>query len=104
MIPPAFSRPKQIKQVWCPVCSRPFATKFNLRIHMRDKHSVSHDLFVCPHCGKVMKNKSCLRVHMYQKHNNGREVQFAINNEAQGTASDLKDSVEEAPEVFSLQD
>ncbi|XP_034232156.1 longitudinals lacking protein, isoforms H/M/V-like isoform X3 [Thrips palmi] len=105
MIPPAFTRPKQIKQVWCPVCSRPFATKFNLRIHMRDKHSVSHDLFVCPHCGKVMKNKSCLRVHMYQKHNNGREQQFALNNEAQGTASDhLKGNIEETPEDFSLQD
>lgn len=104
MIPPFFSRPKRIIQVWCPVCSRPFATKFNLRIHMRDKHSVSHDLFVCPHCGKVMKNKSCLRVHMYQKHNNVKDHQFSVAGEVEASGSEIKEYAEPTREVFSIQD
>jgi len=52
----------------CPVCGRVFVSKFNLRVHMRDKHSGSQDSFVCSLCGKTLKNKSCLRVHMYQRH------------------------------------
>lgn len=71
---------------------------------MRDKHSVSHDLFVCPHCGKVMKNKSCLRVHMYQKHHNGREKQFVGTDEAQSGVSEFKDRVEDSTEGFPIQD
>ncbi|XP_021914812.1 broad-complex core protein isoforms 1/2/3/4/5-like isoform X5 [Zootermopsis nevadensis] len=52
----------------CPLCSRGFRNKFNLKVHMRDVHGDDQGPFFCPHCGKQVKNKSCLRVHQYRHH------------------------------------
>lgn len=52
----------------CPLCSRGFRNKFNLKVHMRDVHGDDQGPFFCPHCAKQVKNKSCLRVHQYRHH------------------------------------
>ncbi|KAJ9594260.1 hypothetical protein L9F63_014316, partial [Diploptera punctata] len=52
----------------CPLCSRVFVNKFNLKVHIRDVHSLDRGPFSCVQCGKQVKNRSCLRVHIYQQH------------------------------------
>jgi hypothetical protein len=52
----------------CPLCPRVFVNKFNLKVHIRDVHSVDQGPFSCSQCGKQVKNRSCLRVHVYQQH------------------------------------
>ncbi|XP_069692404.1 modifier of mdg4-like isoform X9 [Periplaneta americana] len=52
----------------CPLCTRSFRNKFNLKVHMRDVHGDDQGPFSCPQCGKQVKNRSCLRVHLYRRH------------------------------------
>lgn len=39
--------------------------RYNLKVHVRDKHEDSSINLDCDICGKTMRNRSCLRVHMY---------------------------------------
>ncbi|KAJ3661085.1 hypothetical protein Zmor_005504 [Zophobas morio] len=57
--------PDQKVYVYCPYCCRKFVNRYNLKVHIRDKHEDSPMNLDCRICGKVMRNKSCLRVHMY---------------------------------------
>ena len=58
----------------CPLCSRGFKNKFNLKVHMRDVHGDDQGPFLCPRCGKQVKNRSCLRVHLYRRHQALRNI------------------------------
>ncbi|XP_050308595.1 broad-complex core protein isoforms 1/2/3/4/5-like isoform X2 [Anthonomus grandis grandis] len=61
--------------VFCPYCCRKFVNKYNLKVHIRDKHeSMSTDLD-CQVCGKTMRNLSCLRVHLY--HHRKQQIESA---------------------------
>ncbi|KAL3284908.1 hypothetical protein HHI36_019042 [Cryptolaemus montrouzieri] len=51
--------------VYCPYCERKFVNRYNLKVHVRDKHEDSTINLDCDVCGKTMRNRSCLRVHMY---------------------------------------
>ncbi|XP_049819902.1 protein tramtrack, beta isoform isoform X2 [Aethina tumida] len=51
--------------VFCPYCCRKFVNRYNLKVHVRDKHESSPQILDCSICGKTMRNQSCLRVHMY---------------------------------------
>ncbi|KAK9877162.1 hypothetical protein WA026_016904 [Henosepilachna vigintioctopunctata] len=51
--------------VYCPYCERKFVNRYNLKVHVRDKHEDSTTNLDCDVCGKTMRNRSCLRVHMY---------------------------------------
>lgn len=50
---------------FCPYCQKEFVNRYNLKVHIRDKHDMSNMNLDCVVCGKTMRNKSCLRVHMY---------------------------------------
>ena len=52
----------------CSFCLRTFVNNANLKIHIRDVHSVNKGPFVCNICGKVVKNRGSLRVHTYRFH------------------------------------
>ncbi|XP_023709917.1 broad-complex core protein isoforms 1/2/3/4/5 isoform X8 [Cryptotermes secundus] len=60
--------PSAVYIMECPLCSRGFRNKFNLKVHMRDVHGDDQGPFSCPECGKQVKNRSCLRVHLYRRH------------------------------------
>ncbi|XP_044732719.1 protein tramtrack, beta isoform-like isoform X1 [Chrysoperla carnea] len=50
----------------CSLCNKKFVNRYNLKIHMRDKHSpAEQESLTCELCGKTMRNQSCLRVHKY---------------------------------------
>ncbi|KAJ8951371.1 hypothetical protein NQ318_009307 [Aromia moschata] len=51
--------------VYCPYCCRKFVNRYNLKVHVRDKHEDNSMDLDCHICGKTMRNQSCLRVHMY---------------------------------------
>ncbi|XP_074038279.1 uncharacterized protein isoform X2 [Leptinotarsa decemlineata] len=51
--------------VFCPYCCRKFVNRYNLKVHVRDKHEANSTDLDCQICGKTMRNQSCLRVHMY---------------------------------------
>nr|CAH7752114.1 unnamed protein product [Callosobruchus chinensis] len=51
--------------VFCPYCYRKFVNRYNLKVHVRDKHERKVTDLDCHVCGKTMRNQSCLRVHMY---------------------------------------
>ncbi|XP_028163099.1 uncharacterized protein LOC114354749 isoform X1 [Ostrinia furnacalis] len=51
--------------VKCPSCHRFFANRYNLKVHIRDKHDTREGTLQCDICHKRMRNPSCLRVHMY---------------------------------------
>ncbi|KAL0851853.1 hypothetical protein ABMA28_000150 [Loxostege sticticalis] len=51
--------------VKCPSCHRFFANRYNLKVHIRDKHDTREGTLQCDICQKRMRNPSCLRVHMY---------------------------------------
>ncbi|KAI8431261.1 hypothetical protein MSG28_001289 [Choristoneura fumiferana] len=51
--------------VKCPSCHRFFANRYNLKVHIRDKHDTREGTLQCEICNKRMRNPSCLRVHMY---------------------------------------
>ncbi|KAG6446957.1 zinc finger and BTB domain-containing protein 14 [Manduca sexta] len=51
--------------VKCPNCHRFFANRYNLKVHIRDKHDTREGTLQCDICQKRMRNPSCLRVHMY---------------------------------------
>uniref|UniRef100_A0A2H1W0Y4 SFRICE_015453 n=1 Tax=Spodoptera frugiperda TaxID=7108 RepID=A0A2H1W0Y4_SPOFR len=51
--------------VKCPSCHRYFANRYNLKVHIRDKHDTREGTLQCDICQKRMRNPSCLRVHMY---------------------------------------
>ena len=48
----------------CPICSKEFRRKDNLRVHMRNKHKIG-DPTVCRHCG--MSFRSYLRLNEHTK-------------------------------------
>ncbi|XP_030765986.1 protein abrupt-like isoform X2 [Sitophilus oryzae] len=52
-------------QVNCPYCCRKFVNRYNLKVHVRDKHETNATDLDCQICGKTMRNQSCLRVHLY---------------------------------------
>jgi hypothetical protein len=52
----------------CPYCMRVFVNNTNLKIHIRDVHSVDKGPFMCNECGKIVKNRGSLRVHTYRIH------------------------------------
>jgi hypothetical protein len=52
----------------CPYCMRVFVNNTNLKIHIRDVHSVDKGPFICNKCGKLVKNRGSLRVHTYRFH------------------------------------
>jgi hypothetical protein len=49
----------------CPLCQRIFANRYNLKVHIRDKHDSAKKTIQCNLCQKRMRNQSCLRVHLY---------------------------------------
>ncbi|KOB74937.1 Protein tramtrack, beta isoform, partial [Operophtera brumata] len=49
--------------VKCPSCHRFFANRYNLKVHIRDKHDTREGTLQCEICQKRMRNPSCLRVH-----------------------------------------
>ncbi|PSN54215.1 Zinc finger protein 32 [Blattella germanica] len=63
-----WSVPGSAQNATCPFCTRSFVNNANLKIHVRDVHSVNKGPFVCGICGKVVKNKGSLRVHVYRFH------------------------------------
>ncbi|XP_057657305.1 protein abrupt-like isoform X3 [Diorhabda carinulata] len=52
-------------KVYCPYCCRKFVNRYNLKVHVRDKHEANAKDMDCQICGKTMRNQSCLRVHLY---------------------------------------
>lgn len=51
--------------VKCASCNRIFANRYNLKVHVRDKHDTLEGTLQCHICNKSMRNPSCLRVHLY---------------------------------------
>ncbi|VVC86165.1 unnamed protein product [Leptidea sinapis] len=76
--------------VKCPSCHRFFANRYNLKVHIRDKHDTREGTLQCDICQKRMRNPSCLRVHMYhhrkqaaylaQLGGQGDSMRNAVNN------------------------
>lgn len=55
--------------VWCPVCGKQISNKYNLRIHVRDKHEQQHGTRpICAVCRRNFKNANSLRVHTIKQH------------------------------------
>ncbi|XP_059055098.1 zinc finger and BTB domain-containing protein 14-like [Achroia grisella] len=76
--------------VKCPSCHRFFANRYNLKVHIRDKHDTREGTLQCEICQKRMRNPSCLRVHMYhhrkqaaylaQLSSQGDQMQHVVQN------------------------
>ncbi|RZC40901.1 tramtrack, beta isoform-like [Asbolus verrucosus] len=64
--------------VYCPYCCRKFVNRYNLKVHIRDKHEDNPIDLDCRICGKVMRNRSCLRVHMYHHRKQQLEATCAV--------------------------
>ncbi|XP_077293695.1 uncharacterized protein LOC143916454 [Arctopsyche grandis] len=56
---------RKVGNYQCLLCHRLFTSRYNLKIHMRDKHYSVEDTLQCHICQKRMRNPSCLRVHLY---------------------------------------
>uniref|UniRef100_A0A6P7FE28 Protein abrupt-like isoform X1 n=1 Tax=Diabrotica virgifera virgifera TaxID=50390 RepID=A0A6P7FE28_DIAVI len=67
-------------QVFCPYCSRKFVNRYNLKVHVRDKHEASFKDLDCQICGKTMRNQSCLRVHMYHHRKQNLDTSSGVLN------------------------
>ncbi|XP_066256916.1 protein bric-a-brac 2-like isoform X2 [Euwallacea similis] len=66
--------------VFCPYCCRKFVNRYNLKVHIRDKHeSKSSTDLDCQVCGKTMRNQSCLRVHLYHHRKQQMEAENKWN-------------------------
>jgi hypothetical protein len=70
--------PDQKVYVYCPYCCRKFVNRYNLKVHIRDKHEDNPIDLDCRICGKVMRNRSCLRVHMYHHRKQQLEAACAV--------------------------
>lgn len=56
-------------QVSCPVCGKVLSNKYNLRIHVRDKHEAQAGSGpTCSTCHRTFKNQNSLRVHSIKQH------------------------------------
>lgn len=80
---------------FCPYCQKEFVNRYNLKVHIRDKHDANSMNLDCVVCGKTMRNKSCLRVHMYhhrkqQSLRQQEQQQLYPTGDAAGEASDIK--------------
>ncbi|XP_076055821.1 uncharacterized protein LOC143033965 isoform X6 [Oratosquilla oratoria] len=56
------------KSVPCPVCGKRISNKYNLRVHIRDKHESLGRGLTCPTCQRTFKNANSLRVHSIMQH------------------------------------
>ncbi|XP_071513161.1 uncharacterized protein [Panulirus ornatus] len=55
--------------VSCPVCGKRLSNKYNLRIHVRDKHETQEGARpTCATCCRTFKNANSLRVHAIKQH------------------------------------
>ncbi|XP_068219510.1 protein bric-a-brac 2-like isoform X6 [Palaemon carinicauda] len=55
--------------VSCPVCGKRLSNKYNLRIHIRDKHETHEGSRpTCATCCRTFKNANSLRVHSIKQH------------------------------------
>ncbi|XP_042873107.1 protein abrupt-like isoform X2 [Penaeus japonicus] len=55
--------------VSCPVCGKRLSNKYNLRIHVRDKHETHEGSRpTCATCRRTFKNANSLRVHAIKQH------------------------------------
>ncbi|XP_050739821.1 broad-complex core protein isoforms 1/2/3/4/5-like isoform X6 [Eriocheir sinensis] len=54
--------------VTCPVCGKRLSNKYNLRIHVRDKHETGGTRPTCATCRRSFKNANSLRVHAIKQH------------------------------------
>ncbi|CAH0402103.1 unnamed protein product [Chilo suppressalis] len=80
----------KLRGVKCPSCHRFFANRYNLKVHIRDKHDTREGTLQCDICQKRMRNPSCLRVHMYhhrkqaaylaQLSNQGDQMKHVVQN------------------------
>lgn len=53
----------------CPVCGKRLSNKYNLRIHVRDKHETHEGSRpTCATCRRTFKNANSLRVHAIKQH------------------------------------
>ncbi|KAI8521095.1 hypothetical protein Bbelb_008490 [Branchiostoma belcheri] len=67
----------------CPQCDYLTKWRKNLRQHVRDAHTTSHDLqktshnlgYKCPDCGQTFRTVSLLRLHVRRKHTGERPFQ-----------------------------
>ena len=61
----------------CSYCGKQLSNKYNLKIHIRDKHEKQGwEYFVCTYCNKAAKSKSALRKHMYDYHKDASAGSF----------------------------
>ncbi|CAG9767477.1 unnamed protein product [Ceutorhynchus assimilis] len=66
--------------VFCPYCCRKFVNRYNLKVHIRDKHESKSTDLDCQVCGKTMRNQSCLRVHLYHHRKQQMEAAGIVGN------------------------
>ncbi|XP_022129478.1 protein tramtrack, beta isoform [Pieris rapae] len=77
--------------VKCPSCHRFFANRYNLKVHIRDKHDTREGTLQCEICQKRMRNPSCLRVHMYHHR---KQAAYLAQLSAQGDQMGVHNMVE----------
>lgn len=68
------------RNVGCPYCCKKFVNRYNLKVHIRDKHDNTPVNLDCDICGKTMRNKSCLRVHRYHHRKQQLKLENPIQN------------------------
>ncbi|XP_041987167.1 protein tramtrack, beta isoform-like isoform X2 [Aricia agestis] len=76
--------------VKCPSCHRFFANRYNLKVHIRDKHDTREGTLQCEICQKRMRNPSCLRVHMYHHR---KQAAYLAQISAQGDQMSVQNMV-----------
>ncbi|CAH2208144.1 jg24536, partial [Pararge aegeria aegeria] len=76
--------------VKCPSCHRFFANRYNLKVHIRDKHDTREGTLQCDICQKRMRNPSCLRVHMYHHR---KQAAYLAQLSAQGDQMSVQNMV-----------
>ncbi|XP_045783941.1 zinc finger and BTB domain-containing protein 14-like isoform X2 [Maniola jurtina] len=76
--------------VKCPSCHRFFANRYNLKVHIRDKHDTREGTLQCDLCQKRMRNPSCLRVHMYHHR---KQAAYLAQLSAQGDQMSVQNMV-----------
>lgn len=79
---------RKVGNYQCLLCHRLFTSRYNLKIHMRDKHYSVEDTLQCHICQKRMRNPSCLRVHLYHH-----------RKQAANVSGDMSPDVETKPSV-----
>ncbi len=55
-------------KVVCLLCLKSFNFLGNAKVHYREKHTVSKDLFKCKYCQKEFKFKRYLNMHLFGAH------------------------------------